>query len=185
MSVQQIALVVTVALALIGYVVKYLNDLRLAVRMDQLERVNRQLSDLYGPLFALDTVGSRLWREYRARYRPDPTVPLTRDEAATWRLWMTAVFMPLHRQMKEVIVDNADLLRESGEMPDSLLDLCANVAGWEVVAERWRTGDFDPLDTGTTLLDYPRDVLNPYLNNAYRELKAEQGILLRALRLPS
>jgi hypothetical protein len=71
MSAEAIALILTALLALTGYVVKYLNDLRLAVRKDRLDRVNRQLSDLYGPLFALDRAGYRLWQVFPGRYGRD------------------------------------------------------------------------------------------------------------------
>jgi len=43
-------LLVTVTLALIGFLVKYINDLAIARRKDKLERVNLQLKNLYGPL---------------------------------------------------------------------------------------------------------------------------------------
>jgi hypothetical protein len=42
-----------VCIAVIGYFVKYRFDLRLAQRNDRLERINRQLSEFYGPLLAL------------------------------------------------------------------------------------------------------------------------------------
>ncbi|MER6468031.1 hypothetical protein [Streptomyces collinus] len=51
--------VVTIGLAFVGYVVTYLNGLRLTQRQERLARVNRQLSDLYGPLFALTEANSR------------------------------------------------------------------------------------------------------------------------------
>ena len=60
MTVEATAIVVSVLVALIGYVVKYFNDLRLAQRKDRLDRVSHQLSDLYGPLFALNAAGGRL-----------------------------------------------------------------------------------------------------------------------------
>ncbi|WP_262062553.1 hypothetical protein [Streptomyces sp. STR69] len=45
--------VVTVAPAFAGYAATYLNGLRLTQRQERLARVNRQLSDFCGPLFAL------------------------------------------------------------------------------------------------------------------------------------
>ena len=45
--------IVTFALAVIGYLAKYINDLRLAKRAEKLNRVNRQLKELYGPLLGL------------------------------------------------------------------------------------------------------------------------------------
>jgi hypothetical protein len=44
---------VTISLAFIGYFATYFNNLRLSQRSEELARVNRQLSELYGPLFAL------------------------------------------------------------------------------------------------------------------------------------
>ncbi|MFF8439393.1 hypothetical protein ACF07U_00750 [Streptomyces californicus] len=67
-----IALVVTITLALIGYVAAYLNGLRLAQRGERLARINRQLSDLYGPLFALTEANSRAFEAFAEHHlRPD------------------------------------------------------------------------------------------------------------------
>ena len=44
---------VDVVVAQIGYFVTYRTNLRLAQRNDRLERINRQLSEFYGPLLAL------------------------------------------------------------------------------------------------------------------------------------
>ncbi|MFK0045124.1 hypothetical protein ACIQU4_13595 [Streptomyces sp. NPDC090741] len=43
----------TVGLAFLGYLATYANGLRLAQRQARLARVNQQLSEFYGPLFAL------------------------------------------------------------------------------------------------------------------------------------
>jgi hypothetical protein len=67
------------------------------VRKDRLDRVNRQLSELYGPLYALDRAGYRLWQVFRSRHGRDfwgSDHPPTTVEAAARRLWMTTVFSP-------------------------------------------------------------------------------------------
>jgi hypothetical protein len=186
-----ITLAVTVLLAAMGYAVKYWNDLRLAQRKDRLDRVNRQLSDLYGPLFALNSAGGRLWDEFRARYRPGPRGfwrELDRpspSEAEAWRQWMTKVFMPLNRRMMETAIGHADLLREPGAMPAPIVDLFAHVWGYEVIMSRWEAGDFDataPSDN-ISVINFPKGTLTPYVSQAYAELKAEQSELLTALAL--
>jgi hypothetical protein len=186
-----ITLAITVLLAALGYAVKYWNDLRLAQRKDRLDRVNRQLSELYGPLFALDSASGRLWTEFRSLYRPGPR-PFwsegdrpTEDEAEAWRAWITTVFMPLNRKMMDAAIGHADLLRERGPMPQPLVDLFAHVSGYEIVMERWKTGDFDataPRDN-VSVINFPRATLSPYISRTYEALKAEQSALLTALQL--
>lgn len=61
-----LTLIVTVFLALIGY----LYTLFLARRKDRLKRINRQLSDLYGPLYALSRTGAYVWTSFRSQHRP-------------------------------------------------------------------------------------------------------------------
>src|SRR5581483_3044179 len=87
------AALVGVGAALFGYFVKYATDIRLAQRNDRLERINRQLSEFYGPLLALTRASDESWQAFRKRYRPgagsywkaDP--PLTAEDALVWRLW--------------------------------------------------------------------------------------------------
>ncbi|MEU9318376.1 hypothetical protein [Streptomyces sp. NPDC048295] len=96
------ATIITVGPAFAGYLVTYLNGLRLAQRQERLARVNRQLSEFYGPLLALTEINSRVCRAFSQRHpRPDgrsplqhgpDELPLTEEELAEWRLWITKVF---------------------------------------------------------------------------------------------
>jgi hypothetical protein len=170
---------VSVLLAVAGYFASYVYNLRLAERKDRLEYVNRQLSDLYGPLVALTTAGATTWAGFRQLYRPhgpfwgEPTP--TEDEAAAWRLWMTEVFMPLNEQIFEVITNNAELLIES-EMPKPLLDVCAHVAGYRPVLRSWAEGD---TRRNTSTSDFNGRELAEYALTRFAALKVEQQRLLR------
>lgn len=74
-----IALVVTIGLTFVGYVATCLNGLRLSQRQERLARLNRQLSDFYGPLFALTEANSRSFHAFKERNaRPDGRSPLVR-----------------------------------------------------------------------------------------------------------
>jgi hypothetical protein len=121
---------VTALLALTGYLATYYNNLRLARRRDQLDRLSRQLSELYGPLFALDAASSRLWDEFRRRHSLFWVSGEARDgraEADAWGLWMITVFMPLNRRMMEVVITHADLFeraRTDAQMPPGALCPC-------------------------------------------------------------
>ncbi|MEV6540594.1 hypothetical protein [Streptomyces sp. NPDC051665] len=176
-----IAVVVTVALAFAGYVATYLNGLRLTQRQERLTRVNRQLGDFYGPLLALTEANARTFAAFVERHaRPGGISPFsggtppTDEELAEWRLWVTTVFLPVLREMRDLVVGRADLLREP-EMPPLLLELCAHAAGYEITAARWAQGDFSE---HLSLVAFPSAELAAYARRGFGELKLEQARLL-------
>ncbi|MFJ5881411.1 hypothetical protein [Kitasatospora cineracea] len=177
-----VPLVVTVFVAAAGYVATYATNLRLARRKDRLERVNRQLSELYGPLYAQVEAVDRAWDKFAIRYMPMWTDPpsATAEQAATWRLWMSTVFMPLNRRMAELVVSRADLLNEE-TIPEPLKELCAHVACYEPVLARWQEDGFDSirLDDHVSIAgNYPRSELAAYIRTSFESLKLEQAHLL-------
>jgi hypothetical protein len=174
-----ITLLVSVLLAVGGYVATYLYNLRLAQRKARLDHVDRQLSELYGPLVALSTAGETTWKGFRRLYRPggsfwDPESPPTDEEAAAWRLWMTEVFMPLNERIFEVITNNAELLVES-EMPQPLLDVCAHVAGYRPVLRAWSEGD---TSLNTSVNNFNGARLEKYAVTRFVRLKERQRELM-------
>jgi hypothetical protein len=167
--------------AVAGFLVAYRNSLRLSERRDRLDRITRQLGDFYGPLFATASAGNAAWAVFRSLHRPGgafwdkPGPPPTDDETAAWRRWMTTVFMPMNRRLRDTIVDHADLLDED-HVPQLLLDVCAHVASYEAVLQQWSEGDYT---AHTSPLNFPADELLAYADAAVRRLKSEQQKLLR------
>ena len=179
-----LTIAVSVLLALGGYLATYTYNLKLARRKDRLDRVNQQLSELYGPLLALTNASSACWDLFRRRYRPnhvsywnsDP--PPTPDEASAWRTWMTEVFMPLNGEMVKVITENAHLLEESN-MPQCLLTVCAHAEAYRPVVKQWEAGDFSNHTSG---INFPRLELLQFASEGFTARKAEQRQLLDARR---
>ncbi|MGW7465338.1 hypothetical protein ACWGJT_11630 [Streptomyces xantholiticus] len=174
-------LIVTVGLALVGYLATYLNGVRLAQRQARLARVNLQLSDFYGPLFALMEANSRTYDSFSERYaRPDGRdpfdhdIPPTEHELAEWRTWATTVFIPNIQAMRDVVVTKADLLIEQ-EMPAALLQLCAHVSGYEITAARWAQGRYEE---HLSVVSFPGRELRDYTRERFTRLKKEQAVLL-------
>ncbi|MDX2576708.1 hypothetical protein PV332_14640 [Streptomyces scabiei] len=181
-----VPLLVTVLVAAMGYGATYLTNLHLARRQDHLDRVNRQLSELYGPLYAQSEAVDRAWNEFVDRYGKfwHPSTPATAEQAALWRLWMSAVFMPLNRRMVETIVSHADLLLDD-TMPDALKALCGHVACYEPLIARWQEDGFDSVqyvDHVSIAGDFPHEELDAYLEKAFKSLKSDQAKLLARMQ---
>jgi hypothetical protein len=65
---EAVALVGVIA-TFFGYFIRHRTDLQLAQRNDRLARINRQLSNFYGPLLALTEPSDEAWQAFRKRYR--------------------------------------------------------------------------------------------------------------------
>ena len=181
-----LALSIPASVALIGYLTTYFNNLLLAQRRDRLDRVNAQLSGFYGPLLALRSAEEATWQAFRKNHRlhlpPDPwadflTTNSDSDEAKKWRLWITEVFMPLNIRMMEIITTNTHLIEEP-EMPQCLLDLCAHVEGYRPIVKQWANNDFT---YNKPVVLFP-DEVDEYIRRSFRDLKADQALLLGLLR---
>lgn len=180
MNVETLASLGAIGVALVGFIVTYAMSLRLAVRKDQLDRVDRQLRDLYGPLFSLNRASGEVYRAFRQEWRTgvqgywSNPVPPTEAEAAAWRLWMVEVFFPLISRMKDLVIWHADLIDET-EMPPCLLELVTHVSTYQAVLRAWQDGDHS---RHTSMLPYPRKTITEYLERRYAELKERQAELL-------
>ncbi len=173
-----LTLIVTVGLALIGY----LYTLFLARRKDRLKRINRQLSDLYGPLYALSSTGAHVWTSFRSQHRPHKGSfwkagsPVDDKDADAFRSWIRSVFMPLNRQMMELVVNRADLL-EGTEIPACLLDLCAHISSYEALLVQWEKGDHS---MNEPIVNFPRRELQDFAEKEFCRLKQEQDAVLKS-----
>jgi hypothetical protein len=179
-----VTLIVTVVLAFSGYLLTYMLNLRLARRKDYLGRVNRQLSEFYGPLYALTEASGRAWKELLAiTGSPPERMVFTEDNIHVWRRWVIHVFMPLDRKMMDIVVTHADLLVDQ-EFPSCLEDLCAHVVCYEPVIERWRQENVDSiaLADNVSVIDFPAAEVQAYVKRCYDSLKREQTRLIAQIQ---
>jgi hypothetical protein len=121
-------------------------------RAAQLQRLGKQLSDLYGPLYALYEAGERNWLQFVATHSHDtrkieergflPDVndtypPPNAAEVLEYRRRMEELFMPTNLKMEAAITTHADLIVGT-RMPDAFADLLAHVAAANLLVQRWR-----------------------------------------------
>jgi hypothetical protein len=182
---------IPVFLAFAGYIAAYVNGTRLdakRAKLDRenrqlaarLERVNRQLSELYGPLLATARAGGAVWNAFLDMYMPPGAKSMkgaSPAELEKFRLWMTVVQMPLNDRLVEVITEKSDLLVDH-DVPEILLNICAHVYSYRGISARWDAGDFS---RHFTALRFPGDELDEYASTNYRQLKNEQLDLIGAL----
>jgi hypothetical protein len=179
----------TVAFAIlsgiIGFLAKSFYDLRMIRRKDKLERVNNQLKELYGPLYALVQASGITWQAFVENYcrRPDFQVPggirpQSKETEAIWRHWMKNVFMPMNAEMARLILQHADLLEEV-KMPYCLLLLSAHVHGYQGILAAWDSHDYS---RHMSLTSFPSQELSQYTEKSYGQLKARQEKLIGRTR---
>lgn len=189
---------IAVLIAQIVFIWKYYAEQK-AKRKDEkrtakLNRLNQQLSDLYGPLYALYETGEKQWLTFVDKYSNDPMpVPEFKrffveerdfespnpEQLKEYRLWMKTTFMPNNIRMEEVIVNRAELIVGKG-MPQCLLDLCAHVAANKPVMDRWEAEDFDEASEEDHKAGYrhPGFAIREYVRASFNVLKKEQELLL-------
>jgi hypothetical protein len=160
----------------------------------QLDRLNRQLSQLYGPLYALYEAGERNWMLFVARFshdgRPwaertflpsgsDKFPPPEADRMVEYRRRMEQLFMPTNSQMEQLIVQHADLVVGT-RMPDEFSDFLAHVAAAKLLMHRWKNdAALSPERWEQHGVEYPHPwALKHLIRGSFEALKSTQQELL-------
>src|SRR5215471_10282101 len=112
MSVTWIAAASAAVVALMSAFLTYNTTLRLSSHNEKMAFLNRQLSELYGPLQALNRASETSWNEFRSKYYGDAVDISTLDEhgRTLWKYWISHVFMPINRRMLDIILQHTDLI---------------------------------------------------------------------------
>jgi hypothetical protein len=172
-TVLQNAAILTVILALSGYLITSLSAHMLARRRDKLELVNRRINEFYGPLYVASEAGNIAYRSLLKRQGKEKSEPILDSEMKEWILWMTTIFMPLNDIRERVIIEKAHLIVEE-HMPQCLLDFVTHVVGYKAVMAKWAEGDYAERRSS---IGWPPE-FDIYVKHSYAALKAEQTRLM-------
>jgi hypothetical protein len=172
-TVLQNAAILTVILALSGYLITSLSAHMLARRSDKLELVNRRINEFYGPLYVASEAGNIAYRSLLERQGKEKSEPILDSEMKEWMLWMTTIFMPLNDIREKVIIEKAHLIVEEN-MPQCLLDFVTHVVGYKAVMAKWAEGDYAERRSS---IGWPPE-FDIYVKHSYAALKAEQTRLM-------
>jgi hypothetical protein len=179
-----VALVAAAATAL-GWLVTYWFNRSLAMRKDHLDLVNRQLSDLYGPLYLSCKAGRAAYETLlskvgRTKGIFDEESPPTDDEVREWFHWMKTVLGPINDRREELILKSSHLILED-QVPKCIVDFASHAAAYRALLSKWEQGD---LSERYSTVPFP-DELDNYAEVSFRKLKQEQARLLKRLHQPS
>jgi len=174
-SLLQNAAVLTILLALVGYLATFMSAQMLARRKDKLDLVNRRLNEFYGPLYVASQAGNIAYRSLLNKMGKAQSFPILDSEMKEWILWMNTIFMPLNDEREKIIIKKAYLIVEE-QMPQCLLDFVTHVVGYKAVTTRWAQGDYTER---RSTIGWPPE-FDLYVERSYAALKAEQTRLLHS-----
>jgi hypothetical protein len=174
-TVLQNAAILTVILALSGYLITSLSAHMLARRRDKLELVNKRINEFYGPLYVASEAGDIAYRSLLKRQGKLKSEPILDSEMKEWMLWMNTIFMPLNDIRERVIIEKAHLIVEE-RMPQCLLDFVTHVVGYKAVLAKWAEGDY--VERRSTI-GWPPE-FDVYVKRSYAALKSEQTRLMHS-----
>ena len=174
-TVLQNAAILTVILALGGYLITSLSARMLARRQDKLNLVNKRLNEFYGPLYVASEAGNIAYRSLLKKQGKTQCHPIRDEEMKEWMLWMTTIFMPLNDIREKVIIEKAHLIVEE-QMPQCLLDFVTHVVGYKAVLAKWTEGEYEER---RSMIGWPPE-FDVYVKNSYAALKAEQTRLMHS-----
>lgn len=176
--------VLSIIIAATGWVFTYLHKWHFDNKANKLDRVNKQLRNLYCPLYALLMASHSTWEEFWKKHRPahggssyfGSNANVTDQEKKVWRNWMINVFEPLNSEAEDIIFKNIDLL-ESDEIPPAFIDALAHIAAYKTVLADWSNSDFS---NHVSVNNWPSRELLSIVKPEYEKLRALQRELMGA-----
>jgi hypothetical protein len=172
-TILQNAAILTVIVALAGYLMTSVSARMLARRQDKLSLVNSRLNEFYGPLYVASESGNIAYRSLLKKQGKTQCHPIRDEDMKDWILWMTTIFMPLNDIREKVIIEKAHLIIEE-QMPQCLLDFVTHVVGYKAVLAKWAEGDYTER---RSTIGWPPE-FDVYVKKSYAKLKAEQTRLM-------
>lgn len=179
-----ISIIVTIVLAVAGFIAAYLNNYASEKRKQRFELVNKKLNNLYGPLFVATEVGrasvtgffASIGRKIDIDKDLPLTEPLSKEEEEEYRIWVQKVFMPTNEWCENVVRENAYLINEQ-HMPECVLRFISHVSCYKAIIAKWETKKYNEIYSP---IPFPKE-LNEYAVSSYNDLKKEQLKLIEKM----
>jgi hypothetical protein len=173
---EYLGLSITVILAICSWLVTYFHAYSSKIYDAKLAHLDAQIKHLYGPVYASLMSGAAVWEAFHQKYWPERKTYFDGNRDAKdeelWRIWIQAVFLPIHKEVKSTIVANVDLFR-GNEIPPVAIELLAHIHAYEAIILRWERGDYSEHVYATT---FPVEAL-PHFKKELEALLRERAAL--------
>ncbi|MCB1312048.1 MAG: hypothetical protein KDK29_09245 [Sedimentitalea sp.] len=137
-----------VLLAGIGWLANQFFKRRQERRVWRLDRLDAQIRNFHGPLFAEVTASDAIWQAFRDGLALGPGAApdaarapeLSEAQQESWRRCVREVFMPINLRIEKILLEETDLL-DGAAYPQSFRDFLAHLAGYKLLLVQWEAGD--------------------------------------------
>lgn len=147
----------------------------------QLEFIQKQLEELYGPLEFLLVEGEGTFQvllsQLGRNYVFDAQDRISESDLKTWLFWAESDLMPRNRQIRELLATKAHLI-DGRELPSSYTEFLLHHSSWEVAHKRWK--DQKVGYNWHSHINWPREFAMD-VRNSFSRLRGEHSNLLGQL----
>ena len=180
-----LSVIAAATIAIGGWIFTYFDRLAVDRRNAKLERLNKQLRELYGPLYAKLQANAETWAAFAQNYWPQhggsgyfagkgDASNLTDEEKERWVTWMKHVFQPMNKEIASLVAQNMDLV-EGNDIPPSFLSAIAHINAYEAILAQWNAGNFSEF---ASVNNWPYAELMAATKPVFDRLRAEQQTIL-------
>ncbi len=141
-------------------------------KKNHLERISRQISELYMPLHTQYEKGDKNWYSFKDLYGD----PIDFDNPH-YTDWASMVFKNTNICMRDIITKKADLIIGS-KIPKCLLDFSSWADAFEIYLHAHDKKNFNNADWKDALKGHPEVQMQAYLSASVEVLKKQQNLLL-------
>jgi hypothetical protein len=181
MDIALLAAVIAALVTAVGWYMSHLSNRAIEVHKSQLELVNRQLAELYGPLHVSCKAGQAAYETLLRKLGRksgifDEDNPPSEADVREWFHWMKNVLGPINDRRETLILNNCHLILESAA-PQCLIDFASHTAAYRAILAKWEADDFSE---HYSLVPFPVEI-DAYAEASFKKLKARQAKLLSLL----
>jgi len=186
----EVAVIVSIiagTVSIIGWIINHiLADYREEKKqniMRNLENINQQLSELYGPLVFLCYEGQISFNDLReiiTKNNKDikDADNIKIENQKLWQFWVENDFFPRNEKMLRILMEKTHLI-EGAKLPVYIIQFIEHYNSWKIAHERWKKEGIEY--SGSSKIEYP-STFDEEIIKTFSKLKQLQNKYLTKIK---